>query len=142
MNTENRAEKKAAYDELKAILADNTRLFLRIKDRLRVSIDLAIKRVRWNYKTAIPSYFPKRDSLSLMLPLCLVDEEKADIALVVEQTLSGNYQGQTILTIPQAYIDARLMCRLTSDWLNPQQILGGYDDVDLGTAFEELSEMD
>lgn len=47
--------------------------------------------------------------MSLMLPLCLLDEEKPDIALVVEQTASGNYQGQTILTLSQAYVDARLL---------------------------------
>ena len=39
------------------------------------------------------------------------------VALVVEQTQSGNYQGQTILTLDQAYIDARLLCRLNSEWL-------------------------
>lgn len=142
MHSDSRFVKQSAYEELRRIISENTRLFMRIKDRLRMSIDLAIKRVRWNYKTAIPSYFPKRDSLSLMLPLCLEDEDKADIALVVEQTLSGNYQGQTILTIPQAYIDARLMCRLTSDWLTPSQILVSADDQDLGAAFEELSEID
>ena len=109
--------KKSLYDQLAELISDNSRLFIRIQNRIKDSIELARKRVRRNYKTAIPSYFPKRDTMSLMLPLCLTDEEQPDVALVVELTPSGNYQGQTILTIPQAYIDARLLCRMNSDWL-------------------------
>ncbi len=109
--------RRELYAQLQDIISDNSRLFIRLQNRIKDSIELARKRVRWNYKTAIPSYFPKRDTMSLMIPLCLEDEEHPDVALVVELTPSGNYQGQTILTIPQAYIDARLLCRLSSDWL-------------------------
>lgn len=123
------------YEKLKRIICDNNRLFIRIQNRLKDAIELAQKRVRWNYKTAVPSYFPKRNTMSLMLPLALVDESKPDVALVVELTRSGSYQGQTILTLPQAYIDARLICRLTDDWLVPSKIFG--DDVSAG---EELNE--
>ncbi len=110
-------KKKELYQRLRDIISDNSRLFIRLQNRIKDSIELARKRVRWNYKTAIPSYFPKGDTMSLMIPLCLTDEEHADVALVVELTPSGNYQGQTILTIPQAYIDARLLCRISGDWL-------------------------
>lgn len=137
-----KATRGALYNELKEIISENSKLFIRIQNRIKDSIELARKRVRWNYKTAIPSYFPKRDSMSLMLPLCLTDEEIPDVALVVELTQSGNYQGQTILTIPQAYIDARLMCRLTSDWLNPSQIAMPPDDSeeqDFSSADDELA---
>ena len=81
--------------------------------------------------------------MSLMLPLCLTEEETPDVALVVELTQSGNYQGQTILTIPQAYIDARLMCRITGDWLNPSQISLSADDPeeqDFASADEEMAD--
>lgn len=124
------------YERLKRMITENDRLFVRIQNRLKDAIELAQKRVRWNYKTAIPSYFPKRDTMSLMLPLALVDESKPDVALVVELTRSGSYQGQTILTLPQAYIDARLICRLTGDWLVPSQIFSS-DDMAVG---EELAE--
>ncbi len=124
--------KKGLYESLKEIISDNNRIFIRIQNRIKDSIELARKRVRWNYKTAIPSYFPKGNSMSLMLPLCLVDEETPDVALVVELTPSGNYQGQTILTIPQAYIDARLLCRLNSEWLtlSHQSADDADDDID------------
>lgn len=109
--------KKELYEQLKSIICDNGRLYVRIQNRIKDAIELARKRVRWNYKTAIPSYYPQSDSMSLMLPLCLVDDTTPDVALVVELTNSGNYQGQTIITIPQAYIDARLLCRIDSEWL-------------------------
>lgn len=133
--THDRVVSGELYESLKRIICENNRLFLRIQNRLKDAIDLALKRVRWNYKTAIPLYFPRRDTMSLMLPLALVDESKPDVALVVELTRSGSYQGQTILTLPQAYINARLICRLTGDWLVPSQIFG--DGVSSG---DELTE--
>lgn len=123
------AKRTALYSELRGLILENSRLFVRIQNRLKDSIELAKKRVRWNFKTAVPSYFPKRDSLSLMLPLALVDESKPDVALVVELTRSGCYQGQTILTLPQAYIDARLLCRLTGDWLVPDKIFSASEEA-------------
>lgn len=51
------------------------------------------------------------------------------MALVVELQSSGNYLGQTILTLPMAYIDARLVCRPGSEWLDTQKI-----DPAAGTA--------
>ncbi len=118
-----RITRNLLYDELKTLVSDNSRLYVRIQNRIKDSIELAKKRVRWNYKTAVPSYVPKRDSMSLILPLALLDEMNPDVALVVELTRSGSYQGKTILTLPQAYIDARLVCRLTGDWLVPKKIL-------------------
>ncbi len=118
LRTADRTDKRELYEQLAELIKDNSRLFTRIQNRIKDAIELARKRVSRNYRTAIPSYFPKRDTMSLMLPLCLTDEEHPDVALVVELTPSGNYQGQTILTLPQAYIDARLLCRLSDDWLS------------------------
>lgn len=123
--------KRALYDQLRAIITDNSRLFVRLQNRIKDSIELARKRVRRNYKTAIPSYFPKRDTMSLMLPLCLMDAEHPDVALVVELTPSGNYQGQTILTMSQAYIDARLLCSMSSDWLTTAKNCTGHPEEDV-----------
>lgn len=77
----------------------------------------AEEKMRWNFRTAIPSCYPRMNAMSLLLPLCLVDELHADAALVVQLMASGNYQGQTILTMEQAYMNARLICRPDSDWL-------------------------
>ena len=63
-------------------------------------------------------YYPNRNIMSLLLPLSLVRDDQVDVALVVERMPSGNYQGQTILTLAMAYSNARLVCRLENDWLS------------------------
>lgn len=105
------------YDEVRERLEADPVAFRYLRTRLDYAVELARKRVRWNYKTAIPMYYPRANTMSLLLPLCLMDESVADAALVVELMDSGNYQGQTVLTMRMAYQDARLVCRPDSDWL-------------------------
>ena len=123
-----RTMRKKRYREFSDLIADTPRLFNRLRNRLEDAVDLARKQVRWNFKTAIPCFFPTRNVMSLMLPLSLRDDGQADIALVVEPTRSGNYQGQTILTLQQAYLDGRLLCRPNSEWLDTKNIGGDDDD--------------
>lgn len=95
-------------------------------------MDLALKKVEWNYKTAIPTYFPTRNCGSLLLPLSLVDEDHVDLALVVERQPSGACLGQTILPLSLAYSNSRLVTRPDSDWLRTDLVRarGAEDDLD------------
>jgi cold shock CspA family protein len=93
-----------------------------IKNRLEDAKALAEKRTRWNFKTAIPQYYPTHNIMSLLLPLALVSDEKVDIALVVTRNPSGSYQGRTVLPLDWAYQNARLVCRPDSDWLTPDTV--------------------
>lgn len=113
------AERAACLEQVGRIVEDDARLFRRLRSRLKDAVDMACKRVRWNFKTAIPSYYPRANAMSLLLPLCLTDDEQVDAVLVVQLVGSGNYQGQTVLTMEQAYMNARLICRPDSDWLTP-----------------------
>lgn len=113
------AERQRLFGELSAIVDGDARLFRRLRSGLEDAVDTARRRVRWNYKAAIPSYYPRDNAMSFLLPLCLLRDNEADAALVVQLTPSGNYQGQTILTMRQAYQNARLICRPDSDWLTP-----------------------
>jgi len=111
-------------------IANDTRILKRLKNRFEDAVELAIKRVEWNYKTAIPMYFPTRNSMSLLLPLALVDEDKIDLALVVERHPSGSYQGQTVLPLDLAYSNSRLVTRPDSDWLKTDVIINqGSDQI-------------
>ncbi len=110
------------YQKLSDVIGETPKLYNRMRNRLEDAIKLARKQVRWNFKTAIPCYFPTGNTMSLMLPLALQDERKTDVALVVELTRSGNYQGQTVLTLQQAYVDGRLLCRPNSEWLDVREI--------------------
>ena len=116
-------EQKLAFGELSQYIAGNDKVFRRLRSRMEDAIEIALKRVRWNFRTAIPCYFPKGNCMSLMLPLCLEDDSRTDAALIVQKNPSGSYQGQTVLRLEQAYLDARLICKPNTDWLSNTEIV-------------------
>lgn len=75
--------------------------------------------IRRNYKIAIPHWYENK--IQLLLPLVLTNEEGiADLALVVDRDdVRKIYRGKTILTMDQAYVDARLITKPADEWLNP-----------------------
>lgn len=102
--------------------------FLRIPESVRESsnktmlFDGAIQRakqmVNANYKTAVPQYY--KGKIQLLIPICLINENVPDLALVVSKNEVGNqYLGHTCLTLDMAYNNARLIARPDSLWLKP-----------------------
>jgi hypothetical protein len=128
-------EKKNFLDSLSAAIEADVQCTRSIKRRLEDAKLLAEKRTRWNFKTAIPQYYPRFNKMSLLLPLAIVDDEVVDIALVVTKNPSVSYQGRTVLPLDWAYQNARLVCRPDSDWLVPNLI----KDVD---TLDEPTEAD
>lgn len=112
-------DKRPLWKQLAQRLAQGTAGYMRMDEKLKEAVNKSRKRARWNYKTAVPMYYPKGDKVDLLLPLCLVDPHKVDAALIVEKVESGNYMGQTILPPRKAYMDARIVCRPDNDWLDP-----------------------
>lgn len=110
--------RRDAFDALAKLLDADQLRFRRLKDRLDAAIRLSVKQVAWNWRWAVPIYYPARDCVSLLLPLDLTEDEQPDIALVLERTQSGRYIGQTILTAEMAYKDARLIARPGAEWLD------------------------
>lgn len=115
-------ERKEYFVALGAAIEADSRTYRRIMNRVKDAIDLSIKRVAWNYKTAIPTYYPRVKKLQLLLPLCLLDDNTVDLALAMEKTPAGSYLGHTALPLDWAYKNARLVCRPDSDWLAPEMI--------------------
>lgn len=115
-------DRTAYYRDLGSAIEADNRIYRRIMNRVKDAVDLSIKRVSWNFKTAVPQYYPRVKKLQLLLPLCLVSDEQVDLALAVEKTPSGSYLGHTVLSLDWAYRNARLICRPDSDWLAPQDI--------------------
>jgi len=83
---------------------------------LKGAIDNARERIKRSYKTAIPQYY--RAQIQLLLPLCLSNPQRADLALVVERH-STFYRAATCLTLDMAYNNARQIARPDRDWLQP-----------------------
>ncbi len=122
--------RKAYFEQLGKSIQSSQRIFNRLKNRIDDAVELAKKRTEWNYKTAIPMYYPTRNKGSLLLPLALSDESHVDLALVVIRNPSGSYQGETILPLDWAYSNSRLVARPDSDWLKTEAITTCSDTPD------------
>lgn len=122
--------KKKYFEEYGKRINEDSRALNRMKSRVEDAVELAQKRVEWNYKTAIPMYYPAKDRISLLLPLALLTEDRIDLALIIERQPSGAYQGQTVLPLYMAYCDSRLVTRPDSDWLRTDVIDSGDEDGD------------
>ena len=103
--------------------------FLRIPESIRESpnkimlFDGAVRRAKHmidaNYKTAVPQYY--KGKIQLLIPICLINENKPDLALVVSKNDAGNqYLGHSCLSLDMAYNNARLIARPDSAWLHPE----------------------
>jgi len=89
-----------------------------VRRKLEGAIDEVRKRVRTNYKIAIPQYFGNR--IQLLLPLNLTpNSPNADLALVVHKIDNDTYTARTCLTLKMAYNNARLIVKPQSSWLKP-----------------------
>ena len=104
-------------------IRQNPRIFNRLRNQLESAVNFAQKRVRWNYNTAVPMYDPTKNQVFFLLPLSLVEEERVDLALVVERQVSGSYQGQTVLSLGFAYENSRIIAPPNTDWLNTDAIM-------------------
>lgn len=80
------------------------------------AVRLAKKRIRRNYKIAIPHYYEGK--IQFLLPLCIRSKVVADAALVVNKE-DNIYRAYTILNLDQAYTHARLLAKPDREWLLP-----------------------
>lgn len=115
------------YSSLRIFIMNNPSVYRSILNRFSSAIDLALKKVRWNYKNAVPMFYPKENRMCLLLPLCLVDDEHEDIALVVKKTPANKYEGATMLPMDWAYVDARVVAKPNSEWLDAENIAGSIE---------------
>lgn len=86
------------------------------------AIEHAKKRIKRNYLTAVPQYyrstlFPS-GQLQLLLPLCLIEPTKANLALAVYKS-DTSYMGRTCLSLDMAINNARLITKPDDEWLRP-----------------------
>ena len=117
-------DKSHYYKELRNVLEANPMRLSIISSMMSMAVETAKQRVAWNYKTAIPVYYPTDDSVHLILPLALnINEpDEISIALVMTKTPSGRYRAVTIFTLDMAYSNARLVTKPSSDWLIAESI--------------------
>lgn len=117
-------ERNHYYDKLREAVRCDSVAYRNMINRVKDALNLALKRIHWNYKNAVPMFYPKENKMCLLLPLCLVDDRHEDIALVVKRTPAKKYEGATILPLDWAYSDARVVTRPNSEWLDAKLIPG------------------
>lgn len=123
IKTETQKEEQTKLcDKIKELYSLSGKLAFRIQNSLRSAVETAVKRVKRNFKAAVPAYLPKANSEALMIPLALIDGKKPDAALAVEITHSGNYQARTVLGLRRAFICSRLVCGPQDDWLSTNNV--------------------
>jgi cold shock CspA family protein len=87
-------------------------------DEINKAVELAIKRIKRNWKTAIPHFYD--GNIQFLLPLCMISKKTADLALVVKKEESV-YKAHTVLTLDQAYNNARLLAKPDREWLKHEE---------------------
>ena len=89
-----------------------------MRRKLEGAIEEVKKKVKTNYKVAVPQYYTGR--IQLLLPLCLTpNSPNPDLALVVHKIDDITYTARTCLTLKMAYNNARLIVKPQSAWLKP-----------------------
>lgn len=90
-----------------------------MRRQLHGAIEDVTKKVRTNYKIAIPQYYAGK--VQLLLPLCLTaGSPNPDLALVINKVPGQDiYSAITCLTLKMAYGNARLIVKPQSEWLKP-----------------------
>ena len=121
-------ERDSYLEKFARALEEDEETYLLLSNRFDNAYRLALKRVQWNYKAAIPQYYPRENLMSMLLPIGLTNNVDVDVALVLTRNDSGSYQGRTVFPLNWAYKSARLVCRPDSDWLSPALIRESSDD--------------
>lgn len=86
--------------------------------RLEGAIEEVKKRVKTNYKLAVPQFY--NNHIQLLLPLNLTPgSPNPDLALAIYKLSSDTYTARTCLTLKMAYNNARLIVKPQSAWLKP-----------------------
>lgn len=112
-----------AQTELSRAIKGDPGTYRRVGRALDDACDLALRRARSSYRTVAPAFDPQTDSMRLLLPLCLVSDDKADCALALAPQPTGNYQGTAVLSLPRAYACSRVVGEEQPSWLQPQDVL-------------------
>lgn len=90
---------------------------MEFRDAINDSITMAKKRIKRNYKTAIPHFY--NNDIQFLVPLCERKNRGKALAAMVIQKSEQIYEVTTILTLDQAYNNARLLAKPDREWLNP-----------------------
>ena len=102
-------QREAYYKKLADAIFEDDDWKQFLTTRFSNALDIALSRVAWNYKTAIPVYYVKDHKMQLLLPLALEHKGTIDVALVCNlslihiwhNTCTGWPNSRPFLSLPQ-----------------------------------------
>lgn len=118
LQTRNTRESGKAMQQIGSTIWEDSTLRNKIRNDLDGALRKTSLRAQWNIRTAVPAYYPRRNSTCFLLPLCIDSIDSADLVMVANLSQAGTYKGETILDMRMAYKNARLVNRLESEWLH------------------------
>jgi len=121
------SDRKNYLDGFASTMEENSELYEALSNRVEESINHARFRVKQNYRDAVPSYYPRENSIGFLLPISLSNKGKVDAVLVVSRDDSENkvrHFGRTIFPLFFAYQSARLISPPYSNWLTVESYAG------------------
>ena len=118
------AQRTEAQVRLARFITGTPAVYRRLTRTLDDAVDAAIAACRRNYRLAVPVFDPAADTMKLLLPLCLVNDRQADVALVVQRQPSGIWQGTRFVSLPRAYASGRVVSAEQPQWLTFENVLG------------------
>ena len=132
---------KKFFEDLSTFLKkkENSKYLNRLKGNYESAFNLAKKKVKWNFKVAVPIYFARKRIITLLLPLDLTQDGHIDAAVVLEAVSDKKLSiPHTIFSLKMAYLDSRLICRHDIQWLTSELMKGGeQEDDELELEFEQ-----
>lgn len=110
---------------LSRLIKTDASLYRRLRRALDDAVEQSMLAVRASYRIAVPVYDPANAKVKLLIPLCLVEDGKADCALALDLQPSGAYRAAAILPLERAYACARVISREQPLWLAARNVLQG-----------------
>ena len=106
----------ALFNRLRRFLKENPFYYQEIVASVQNAIEVAKSRIKNDYKIPIAGYYPRLDTISLNIPLCLSSSRETSLILVVERK-GSRYIGHTVYTPIMAYSSARVISKQENSWL-------------------------
>ena len=105
------------FNRLRRILKENPFYYQEIVASVQNAIEIAKSRIKNDYKIPVAGYYPRFDTMSLNIPLCLSSTNETSLVLVVERK-GDRYIGHTVFTPVMAYSSARVISKQENSWLS------------------------
>lgn len=121
------AKKAKLLKELFAPITDGTAddglnfAFDTLRHELTSRFAAIVRRAEHDWRIALPCFDPEHGVPAFLLPLSFDENSAPDRAMIVTAD-GGKITVHSVVPPEWAYLDARLVCRPASDWLQPEQI--------------------